>query len=59
MYLECLFASIVGKSTGFLRLIIDTIHLISKERKEKYDGKYDKDLMYINLIELKKLGGYT
>ena len=41
-----LFASIVGKSTGFPRLIIDAFHLINKERKEKYDGKYDKDLMF-------------
>ena len=39
-----LFASIVGKSTGFLRLIIDTIHLISKERKENLTGNMIKIL---------------
>ncbi|WP_216594915.1 Nramp family divalent metal transporter [Domibacillus robiginosus] len=41
-----LFASIVGKSTGFPRLITDAYYVINKDRKEKYEGQYSKDPMY-------------
>ena len=41
-----LFASIVGKSTGFPRLIVDAFYVINKERKEKYGGKYNQDPMF-------------
>ncbi|HZG73209.1 MAG TPA: Nramp family divalent metal transporter, partial [Chondromyces sp.] len=41
-----LFASIVGKSTGFPRLITDAYYVINKDRKEKYNGDYNKDPMY-------------
>lgn len=41
-----LFASIVGKSTGFPRLIVDAFYVINKDRRKKYDGKYAQDPMY-------------
>ncbi|MCZ0874117.1 MULTISPECIES: Nramp family divalent metal transporter [Peribacillus] len=41
-----LFASIVGKSTGFPRLIVDAFYVINKNRREKYNGKYEKDPMF-------------
>jgi Mn2+/Fe2+ NRAMP family transporter len=40
-----LFASIVGKSTGYPRLVTDAYYVINKARKEKYEGKYNKDPM--------------
>ncbi|MGG0386230.1 Nramp family divalent metal transporter [Priestia filamentosa] len=41
-----LFASIVGKSTGYPRLITDAYYVINKKRKEKYNGKYNKDPLF-------------
>lgn len=41
-----LFASIVGKTTGFPRLIIDAFYVINKGRRDKYEGKYNLDPMY-------------
>lgn len=41
-----LFASIVGKSTGYPRLITDAYYVINKKRKEKYDGKYNNDPLF-------------
>ncbi len=41
-----LFASIVGKSTGFPRLILDAFYVINKERRDKYEGQYNNDPMF-------------
>ncbi|WP_211316737.1 Nramp family divalent metal transporter [Oceanobacillus arenosus] len=40
-----LFASIVGKSTGYPRLVTDAFYVINKKRRDKYDGDYNKDPM--------------
>lgn len=41
-----LFASIVGKSTGFPRLILDAYYIINKARRNKYNGQYNMDPMF-------------
>ncbi|WP_299093743.1 Nramp family divalent metal transporter [uncultured Metabacillus sp.] len=40
-----LFASIVGKSTGYPRLVTDAYYVINKKRRDKYEGQYNKDPM--------------
>jgi Mn2+/Fe2+ NRAMP family transporter len=41
-----LFASIIGKTTGFPKLITDTLHIIRKDRRQKYGTKFENDPMY-------------
>ncbi|MDN4492631.1 Nramp family divalent metal transporter [Ureibacillus aquaedulcis] len=50
-----LFASIVGKTTGYPRLITDAFYVSNKKRSEKYEGDYNKDpmtkwIMYFLLV---------
>jgi Mn2+/Fe2+ NRAMP family transporter len=41
-----LFASIIGKTTGFPKLITDIFHIIRKDRRQKYGTKFENDPMY-------------